>query len=387
MSHAKLPTPSTAQIARSNILSTIISQKIAAHGGWLPFDDYMNAALYTPRFGYYTNENSPFSMWAASGDFITAPLLTPLFGACLAHQAIEVFERSNSFQILEIGAGTGRLAADILAKLNELNIDAQYFILELSANLRAEQQSTITQVTPKIKSTVTWLDTLPYNFDGLIIGNEVLDAIPVKLVGMSNGQWFERGVAQKSGKFTYVDKRTEHRLPMLPEWVEALTNSQGLYLSEIHHQQTAFMHSLKDTLRKGVIIMLDYGFPNHEFYHPQRNTGTLMCHIQHVAHDDALHYPGVQDITAHVNFSALKDIPDLTSIGYCNQANFLINNGLLELIAQSSDPRSSANHALRLISEAEMGELFKVMAWTRGLSFDDGDTLQGFTRGDKLHTL
>lgn len=385
--YTNLPTPSIAQISRSQKLSNIIYQKLAAHNNWLPFDDYMSTALYTPELGYYTNENSPFSMWATSGDFITAPLLTPLFGACLAYQAIEVFKRTNSFKILEIGAGTGRLAADILTKLTELHIDVQYFILELSASLRAEQQATVTKITPKIISEVTWLDELPSNFNGLIIGNEVLDAMPVKLIGMNHGRRFERGISQKNGELIYIDQATDYFLPMNPEWIEALKVSNSFYLSETHHQQIAFMLSLKESLRQGVIIMLDYGFPAHEFYHPQRNEGTLMCHIQHVAHADALYYPGVQDITAHVNFSALKNIPGLSAIGYCNQANFLINNGLLELITQSPDPRVSANHTLRLISEAEMGELFKVMAWSRGLSFDHNDTLQGFTRGDRLHTL
>ena len=384
---SKLPQPSPAQQARSSQLVAQIRQTIAQNSGWIPFDDYMNAALYTPNLGYYASELSPFSMRAAQGDFVTAPLLTPLFGACLAQQAIEVFERTGAPQILEIGAGTGKLAADILNHLAQLNTPATYFILELSATLRAEQQATIAQIAPHAAAHVTWLDTLPTDFDGFIIGNEVLDAMPVKLIGIKDGAWFERGVAWHNEQLIFADRPTTQTLPMNDEWRAALQTSHSGYLSETHAQQIGFMTSLAHALRKGVIVMIDYGFPAHEFYHPQRSTGTLMCHIQHVAHADPLYYAGVQDITAHVNFSALAHINGLHTLGYVSQANFLINNGLLDFIPQQPDPRLAANRALRLMSEAEMGELFKVMAWHKGLDFSDDDTLQGFTRGDRLASL
>ena len=175
------------------------------------------------------------------------------------------------------------------------------------------------------------------------------------------------------------------------EWQNALAQSQSRYLSETHHQQIAFIDSLSHALKSGVILMIDYGFPAHEYYHPERNTGTMMCHIQHVAHDDALYYPGVQDITAHVNFSALLPASesDVQAIGYTSQANFLINNGILELLAdiEPEQQRIHANRIQRLLSEAEMGELFKVMAWSRGLDFAEDETLQGFCRGDRLERL
>ena len=384
-----LPQPSAAQIARSAQLIEHIRTLIDAHGGWLPFDVYMNAALYTPQLGYYTNASSPFSAFAATGDFITAPLLSPLFGACIAEQALEVFERVGAFNMLEIGAGTGRLAADILMHLGACGVHVNYSILELSGTLRAQQQATLADALPDSPHQVQWLDALPSDYVGFIIGNEVLDAMPVKLIGVNNGVWFERGVVFENSALSYVDRPTTQRLPMPDDWLNALESSGASYLSETQTQQIAFIDSLGACLQKGVVMMVDYGFPVHEFYHPQRNTGTLMCHIQHVAHDDALYHAGVQDITAHVNFSALKSSSTLTAIGYANQANFLINNGLLDLLAQlpPEEVRAAANRAHKLMSEAEMGELFKVMAWAKGVDFAENDVLQGFVRGDRLDAL
>lgn len=389
----KRPIPSAEQIARSTQLSALIRERIANNGGWLPFDAYMNAALYTPELGYYTNTLSPFSMWAQDGDFITAPLLTPLFGACLAEQAIEVFELTGQTNILEFGAGTGRLAADILRHLAAQNIAVNYQILELSATLCAQQCAEIETTLQDVahQHTLTWLNALPTDFVGLMLGNEVLDAMPVKLIGMNKGAWFERGVAVEQAEFVWQDQPTHQTLPMPNEWLDALKRSQSPYLSETHDQQIAFIDSLSHALKSGVILMIDYGFPAHEYYHPERNTGTLMCHIQHVAHDDALYYVGTQDITAHVNFSALLPAPtsDLQAIGYTSQANFLINNGILNQLAHidSEQQRIHANRVQRLLSEAEMGELFKVMAWSKGLPFAEDETLQGFYRGDRLARL
>ncbi|AXF84797.1 hypothetical protein DTO96_100507 [Ephemeroptericola cinctiostellae] len=384
-----LPQPSDAQMARSTQLVQHIRTLIDAQGGWLPFDAYMNAALYTPNLGYYTNESSPFSAFAATGDFITAPLLSPLFGACIAEQALEVFERIGAFNLLEVGAGTGRLAADILAHMGACGVTVHYSILELSGTLRAQQQATIADALPDNPHHVQWLDALPTDYVGFIIGNEVLDAMPVKLIGVNKGVWFERGVGFGNERLIYVDRPTDLRLPMSSDWMHALESSGAAYLSETQNQQMAFINSLGACLNKGMVLMMDYGFPAHEFYHPQRNTGTLMCHIQHVAHDDALYHAGVQDITAHVNFSALKQPVGLTAIGYTNQANFLINNGLLDLLTQLplEDVRTAANRVHKLMSEAEMGELFKVMAWAKGVDFAEDDVLQGFVRGDRLGTL
>ena len=392
---AQLPVPSAAQRLRSETLERLIRQKIADHGGWLPFDTYMNLALYTPELGYYTNDLSPFSMWAEHGDFITAPLLSPLFGASLAEQAMEVFELMPDTPpcILEFGAGTGRLAADIVQHLAQRGIAVDYQIMELSASLRAQQQATLHDAlahTPH-QHTFTWLDALPEQFNGVMIGNEVLDAMPVRLIGMNQGQWFERGVAVEHDQLVWRDHPTETTLPMDADWQGALRATNGFYLSEIHEQQIAFMRSLEHSLQRGVILMIDYGFPAHEYYHPERNRGTLMCHIQHVAHDDALYCPGVQDLTAHVNFSALLPAADsaLHAIGYTSQANFLLNNGILNLLSQvePEQQRVHANRVQRLLSEAEMGELFKVMAWSKGMDFAEDETLQGFIRGDRLHRL
>ena len=395
----KLPTPSTAQIARSEQLTALIQAEIARNGGWIPFDQYMNAALYTPNLGYYANELSPFSMWADQGDFITAPLLTPLFGVALAEQALEVFELIKHVQpdapanILEFGAGTGRLAADMLHHLAERGVAVHYQIMELSATLQAQQRATITEALADIphQHRFTWLSELPQQFCGLMLGNEVLDAMPVRLIGMDNGQAFERGVAVENHQLIWQERPSDEHLPMPAEWRDALRDSGARYLSETHTQQTAFIESLAQHLHIGVIVMIDYGFPSHEYYHPERNRGTMMCHIQHVAHDEALYYPGVQDLTAHVNFSALVPAENAAyqAIGYTSQANFLINNGILDQLAQiePEQQRVHANRVQRLLSEAEMGELFKAMAWSKGIEFDEDETLQGFVRGDRLHRL
>ena len=395
----KLPTPSTAQIARSEQLTALIQAEIARNGGWIPFDQYMNAALYTPNLGYYANELSPFSMWADQGDFITAPLLTPLFGVALAEQALEVFELIKHVQpdapanILEFGAGTGRLAADMLRHLAERGVAVHYQIMELSATLQAQQRATITEALADIphQHRFTWLSELPQQFCGLMLGNEVLDAMPVRLIGMDNGQAFERGVAVENHQLIWQERPSDEHLPMPAEWRDALRDSGARYLSETHTQQTAFIESLAQHLHIGVIVMIDYGFPSHEYYHPERNRGTMMCHIQHVAHDEALYYPGVQDLTAHVNFSALVPAENAAyqAIGYTSQANFLINNGILDQLAQiePEQQRVHANRVQRLLSEAEMGELFKAMAWSKGIEFDEDETLQGFVRGDRLHRL
>ena len=395
----KLPTPSTAQIARSEQLTALIQAEIARNGGWIPFDQYMNAALYTPNLGYYANELSPFSMWADQGDFITAPLLTPLFGVALAEQALEVFELIKHVQpdapanILEFGAGTGRLAADMLRHLAERGVAVHYQIMELSATLQAQQRATITEALADIphQHRFTWLSELPQQFCGLMLGNEVLDAMPVRLIGMDNGQAFERGVAVENHQLIWQERPSDEHLPMPAEWRDALRDSGARYLSETHTQQTAFIESLAQHLHIGVIVMIDYGFPSHEYYHPERNRGTMMCHIQHVAHDEALYYPGVQDLTAHVNFSALVPAENAAyqAIGYTSQANFLINNGILDQLAQiePEQQRVHANRVQRLLSEAEMGELFKAMAWSKGIEFDEDETLQGFVRADRLHRV
>ncbi len=392
---SELPTPSSAQIARSAQLSAQIKQQIAAQGGWIGFDQYMNAALYTPDLGYYSNELSPFSLWGEQGDFVTAPLLTPLFGATLAEQALEVFTLLNHEPpcILEFGAGTGRLAADILRHLAERGVAVRYQIMELSATLQAQQRATIHDALSVIEHThqIEWLSELPQSFVGLMIGNEVLDAMPVRLIGMDNGVGFERGIAVEHGQLAWQDRSIAEELPMPDDWRAALRISQAHYLSETHEQQIAFIRSLAQSMQRGVIMMIDYGFPAHEYYHPERSRGTLMCHIQHVAHDEALYYPGTQDITAHVNFSALlpAEEADWQAIGYTSQANFLLNNGILDLLAQiePEQQRVHANRVQRLLSEAEMGELFKVMAWSKGLDFAVDETLQGFIRGDRLHRL
>lgn len=396
----KLPLPSAEQLSRSAELTALVVDRIVERGGWIGFDEYMGLALYTPELGYYTNTQSPFSLWAHEGDFVTAPLLTPLFGQCLAEQALEVFELTGQARILEFGAGTGRLAADVLRYLADVGVAVSYDILEVSATLRSQQRAEIESALSGVVHghCVRWLDALPESFEGLMLGNEVLDAMPVRLIGMAQGVWFERGVSVCDGALVWSERPVDDvRLPVDEVWAQALAQSQTRYVSEIHAQQSAFIQSLGHVLRRGVILMVDYGFPAHEYYHPERNTGTMMCHIQHVAHDNALYVPGVQDITAHVNFSALLgdvgvgDVQGegLRAIGFTSQANFLINLGVLDLLSGTpvAQQRAHANRVQKLLSEAEMGELFKVMAWSRGLDFAADETLLGFCRGDRLDRL
>jgi SAM-dependent MidA family methyltransferase len=382
---ASLPIPSAQALAHSAQLQSLIQQHIQQQGGWIDFATFMHMALYTPNLGYYSGGAKKFGI---GGDFVTAPEISPLFARALARQVAQVIVLTQG-DILELGAGTGRLAADLLQELEQLDaLPDQYCILEVSDYLRQLQRDNLQKWLPDaIFGRVVWLDALPAQFTGFILGNEVLDAIPVHIVGKQQGEMIERGVIWQDG-FAWQERPLTSG-PIL-ETMAAL-NLPDAYLTEIAPAATGLMLSLSECLQHGVICMLDYGFGANEYYHPQRNTGTLMCHYQHYAHSDPLIHVGLQDITAHVNFTAMAEAAhsqQLSVMAYLNQANFLINCGILQLLEQVSPEQMGVYAPMvsavqKLLSPAEMGELFKVVLFGRGMNVP----LLGAIQGDKRHML
>ena len=383
---SELPKPSPEALAHSARLVALISEEIIAHGGWLPFTRYMELALYAPGLGYYAAGARKFG---AAGDFVTAPELSSLFGRTLARQLIQIMQASSG-HILELGAGSGKLAVDILSELEHLDaLPEQYSILEVSADLRQRQQQLLRERLPHLADRVCWLDALPEEISGAVIGNEVLDALPVHLVHWLDGNIHERGVALDGrGMLSWQEQ------PVSDTALFAAARRLDVpddYLSELPLAASGLVASLAQCLRQGALLFIDYGFGAREFYHPQRNRGTLMCHYRHRAHDDALFLPGLQDITAHVDFTAIAETGvdnGLEFLGYTTQAFFLLNCGIADLMGEISPDDLKAYAPLsgqlqKLTSPAEMGELFKVIALGKAL-----DTrLAGFTRGDLSRTL
>ncbi len=361
--------------------------KVIAAGGWLPFDDFMQAALYTPGLGYYAHGSQKFgslpARLAADGtpiegsDFVTAPELSPLFGACVGQQVAQALQATGTRNVFEFGAGSGALALQICELLEQVNQALEhYFIIELSASLRARQQATLA----KFGSRVQWLDALPAQMQGVVIGNEVLDAMPVKLLVRKAGVWHERGVVSSDSPSTHWV--WQDRPTTLRPSTEIAGNHD--YLTEVHPQAEAFISTLASHLTRGAAFFIDYGFPESEYYHPQRHMGTLMCHYQHQADPDPLDKVGEKDITAHVNFSGIAlagQDAGLDVLGYANQGRFLMNCGLLAQLEKL--PPLQRAHAAKLATEHEMGELFKVIAFGKDVDFEP----MGFASGDRTHTL
>jgi SAM-dependent MidA family methyltransferase len=349
-----------------------IVQVIDAAGGWLPFDRYMALALYEPGLGYYANDGRKFGRMPESGsDFVTAPELSPLFGRALAVQVEQALQACGSAEVWEFGAGSGALAAQLLDALGERI--AAYHLIELSASLRERQAA----ATARWPGRVRWHAQWPARIDGVVLGNELLDAMPVQLLHWTGERWLERGVVAVDGAFAWADRPTALRPPVPGPFVPGT----GV---EIHPQAEAFVRTLAAHMGRAVALFIDYGFPEAEYYHPQRHGGTLMCHRAHRADADPLEDPGLKDITAHVNFSAIAlsgQAAGLDVLGYTSQGRFLINCGLPALMAQAGLRESVA--AQRLVAEHEMGELFKVIALGRGVELD----ARGFAIGDRSHRL
>ncbi|MGH8777851.1 class I SAM-dependent methyltransferase [Paraburkholderia sp.] len=397
-----LPAPDPTALAQSYALSAQIRADLAAAGGWLPFDRYMERALYTPGLGYYSGGSVKFGRRADDGsDFVTAPELSPLFAATLARPVAQALADSGTRDVIEFGAGTGKLAAGLLRALDAAQVPFDsYSIVDLSGELRARQRDTLEAEVPALAARVRWLDALPDTFEGVVIGNEVLDAMPVRLFARTGGVWHQRGVALKDDAFVFEDRPLDEAnapasaedLALLQEIDEtdAGTNDSD-YVTETHGAARAFTRTVCTMLASGAAFFIDYGFPRSEYYHPQRAQGTLMCHYRHRAHGDPFVYPGLQDITAHVEFTGIAEAGVETGadlLGYTSQARFLLNAGMTDALS-AIDPSDAArflpaaNAVQKLLSEAEMGELFKVIAFSRGI---DG-ALDAFARGDRSHTL
>lgn len=400
-----LPAPSSDALAHSAALAAHLAGEIAAAGGWIDFARFMELALYAPGLGYYASGAQKFG---AAGDFVTAPEMTPLFAQSIAAQAVQVMAQSAP-QLLEAGAGSGRLAADLLLELARRDALPQtYAILEVSGELRARQRASIATAAPHLLDRVVWLDRLPECFDGLVLANEVLDAMPVHLVRWQQAadgevRIFERGVAlaasdATSAGFVWQERPARGALAARAATLAgeiAIPPGEGPeagYLSEIGLAAAAWTASWAPVLRRGALLLIDYGFPRREFYHPQRHAGTLMCHYRHHSHPDPFYLPGLQDITAHVDFTAIAEAgteAGLDFLGYTAQASFLFNCGITDLLARTPPddaPRylAAASAVQKLLSPAEMGELFKVIALGRGLA---SDALLGFTHGERSANL
>ena len=353
-------------------------QAIEAAGGWLPFDRYMALALYSPAGGYYASDTVKFGAMPSGGsDFVTAPELSPWFGRALARQVAQALQATGTTEVWEFGAGTGALAHQILTQLQHDGVAVSaYRIVELSGSLRARQQATLQDFGPL----VGWEDRWPERFEGVVLGNEVLDAMPVQLLVRQGGAWHERGVALAGDALAWADRPTPLRPPVAIE-------GDHDYLTEIHPQAEAFVRSLAERWTRGAAFFIDYGFPEAEYYHPQRHMGTLMCHRAHRADADPLSDVGLKDITAHVNFTGVAlaaQEAGLQVMGYTSQGRFLLNAGLLDLAAEASLPERA--QLARLVNEHEMGELFKVLALAPQASAQGWLPL-GFAQGDRTHTL
>ena len=414
-------------------LTDIIHGAIENGNGWIGFDAFMALALYTPGLGYYAHGSNKFGWLPADAwrdrigggegleragggefgqggcigskaseigeasegsDFVTAPELTPLFGQTLASQVAHALQATHTAEVWEFGAGSGALALQILDELARLKVPlARYTIVDVSGALRARQQQKLLAH----GDTVRWVDALPEQMQGVVLGNEVLDAMPVKLLVRKNGVWFERGVALANADdaitLAWADRPTELRPPVDVPGAHD-------YLTEIHPQAEAFIRTLADKLTRGAAFFLDYGFPEGEYYHPQRHMGTVMCHRQHRSDSNPLADVGLKDITAHVNFTGIAlaaQEAGLEVLGYCTQARFLMNCGLLARLDHAT--LQDRVMAQKLILEHEMGELFKVIGFHQPgaansptENADDapmGEPWQpiGFAQGDRTHTL
>jgi SAM-dependent MidA family methyltransferase len=391
-----LPAPGADALAQSEALTDLLRERIAAAGGWLPFDRYMDLALYAPGLGYYSGGAMKFGRRAEDGsDFVTAPELSPLFATTLARPVAQALQQTGTRQLMEFGAGTGKLAAGLLSALADLDVSFDsYAIVDLSGELRERQRETVEKQAPALAAKVKWLDALPDRFEGVVIGNEVLDAMPVRLVVRKLGAWHERGVVVLNDRLAFDDR------PITPdaqvELIDAAIDDANdepftEYVTETHEAALAFTKTVCTMLTRGAAFFIDYGFPRREFYHAQRATGTLMCHYRHRAHADPCLDPGLQDITAHGEFTGIAEAGVETGadlLGFTSQARFLMNAGITDVLADL-DPADAkrflpaANAVQKLLSEAEMGELFKVIAFSRGIP----GTLDAFATGDRSHTL
>jgi SAM-dependent MidA family methyltransferase len=391
-----LPEPDSDQIALALALAERIRTRIAAAGGALRFDQFMQAALYEPGLGYYVAGQRRFG---AQGDFVTAPELSPLYGRCVAVQIASWLEAGAPPVIWEFGAGSGALPAQIILALTESGRPPpQYRIIEVSPDLRARQQAWLSEQLPRPAfDRIEWLDRLPDRIEGVVLANEVLDAMPVRVFEYAQDRVFEGAVGLQGDRFQWrlqpaeaaFDAAVRERLAA-SSWPLAAFGSG--YRSELGEQAWAWVQTVGERLVHGALLIIDYGFPTREFFHPQRRTGSLNCHYRHRSHDDPFWWPGLCDITAHVDFGAVHEAARATGLellGYTSQAQFLLGCDLVKLFSKwvpdEAVARVRATQALQqLVSEAEMGELFKVIAFGRGLPDSAAIGLAGRDRSATL---
>ena len=367
------------ETAHTELLSQKIMAEIASNGGWMPFSRYMEMALYEPGLGYYS---AGAHKLGSSGDFTTAPELSPLFGAAIVETLLPILEGLQTqglpTQILEFGAGTGKLAESILTRLHDLEFSLdRYDIIEISPDLAQRQDERLKQLAEKLtlSTQCRWLSSLPNNFKGIILANEVIDAIPCDVIIFHNGFWYQQGVAVIDGKLAWsIGQPVEQSL--LPEALLTGNFSEG-YVTELHAPANAWMRQVANHLDIGLFLTFDYGFPESEYYHAQRLEGTLMAHHRHHAIQDPFHLPGLCDLTTHVDWSqiarsALEEQVD--DVYLSNQASYLLDAGIGDIALEIGDPSNPetflpiSNSLQKLLSEAEMGELFKVFAFSKKLS-------------------
>ncbi len=377
-----------AELELSDSLTHIIQEEIGISKGFISFSRYMELALYHKDYGYYNNLLNKFGN---SGDFITSPTISSLFGFSISQQVLELFNNKMPAQILEFGSGNGQLMLDILKYIGD-KIDT-YYILELSASLQELQKQRLLEFYPQYINKVVWLANLPNGFSGIILANEILDAQPCEMVSINQGTLFRRGVGlDSSNKFIYIEQ--EPNLDLVNEFANSdIMQNLNNHISEINLNNRYFMNTLCDMLNIGAILLIDYGYSEYEYYNKERNKGSIRGFFRHQQLDDVLEYPGLIDITASVDFSAIAKVAienKVDFIGYTTQANFLLNCGiLLELdkekdLLNGSDYLKLTNQINRLTSPNEMGEIFKVIGFSKGL---DLDSWIGFSSGDKSHTL
>jgi len=365
-----LPLPGKdAQLHSARVVAHV-HDEIAKCGGFIPFSRYLELVLYAPGLGYYVAGTRKFG---ADGDFVTGPELTPLYGAALARQVEAIFAVARGRTIVELGAGSGALAGALLDALAAADAAPErYCILEVSPDLRARQQATIAARAPVQATRVDWLDRLPESIDGAVVMNEVLDAIPPRLVTRREGRWLERGVTWQDGALRSAERPLDDaRLATL---AAARFPADGDYASEVNPAAEALVTTLARRVASGALVVVDYGFPRHEYYHPQRHEGTLVGHYRHRVHADPFLWPGLSDLTAHVDFTAIAEAGERGGAevtGFATQASLLVGCGILDLLAAAGPPDSArylraAAAVQKLVSPAEMGELFKVMLLSRG---------------------
>jgi SAM-dependent MidA family methyltransferase len=382
-----LPEPDASARAHSALVRDAIANAIDAAGGFLPFDRYMQIALYSPGLGYYVAGARKFG---AGGDFVTAPEMTALFGATVGVQIAAILQAAPDRQIVELGAGSGKLAPDLLTMLAASGTPAaRYQIIEVSTELRERQRATLERLAPSEAPRVEWLTEIPARIAGAVVMNEVLDAIPPHLVARRGGAWFERGVMHRGGQFDWIERPL--RDERLMTRAAARFPAEVDYLSEVNPAAEALVELIGRRLAVGAMLIADYGFPRAEYYHRERSEGTLMGHYRHRAHTDPFLWPGLSDLTAHVDFTAIADAgarAGLSVAGFASQASFLLSCGLLDRLREVGPTDSltylrEASAVQTLTSPAEMGESFKILALARGENIE----WPGFAYGDRSHRL